>query len=315
MAAVSTLPPLLSSDGHLEVRPERWTPAHAGAVSRARAAHDQAPGRRRRHFHRGSAALSRALPRPPGRPHERDVAAVRRDGGGHRRGGPARAAAARAGHRRAAGRGAVPEHAGRPASLAQHGRRRRLSRRGARVQRLARRRVLPRVARSADRARGDSVDEPVRCPGRARALRAARPQGRQPRRVSQRQVVSDAGGRHVLGRGDADEDAADGSRRLRSAGPPRLSADVRVPGRRPGSPQEARAAKAPRVDRAALPEHPALDQPGPAGHVGRLRSPARSEDLLRRDPARAGCRSGWRKPTTGTSATGTGRSGCSASSR
>ena len=26
MAAVSTLPPLLSSDGHLEVRPERWTP-------------------------------------------------------------------------------------------------------------------------------------------------------------------------------------------------------------------------------------------------------------------------------------------------
>ena len=36
---------------------------------------------------------------------------------------------------------------------------------------------------------------------RARALRAARPQGRQPRRVPQRQVVSDAGGRRVLGRG------------------------------------------------------------------------------------------------------------------
>ncbi len=85
MPAGSTLPPLLSSDGHLEVRPERWTPRMPARLSRQGAADDQAAGRRRRAPRRGAGALSRALPRSAGRANQRDVAAVRRDGRRHRR--------------------------------------------------------------------------------------------------------------------------------------------------------------------------------------------------------------------------------------
>ena len=71
-------------------------------------------------------------------------------------------------------------------------------------------------------------------------------------------------------------------------GPRASQPTFEYPGADPGGPEEARAAKARGVGGAAVPEHPALDQPGPAGHVGRLRPPARSEDLLRRDAAGLG---------------------------
>ena len=214
--------------------PRALEPAHAGQVSRQRAAHDQAPGRRRRHPDRGSAALSRSLPRSPGGTDERDVAAVRRDRRRHRRGGPARAAAARARYRRPAGRGAVPQHAGRAAPLAEHDRRGRLPRRRARLQRLAGRGVLPGVARPPGRTRRHPLDEPAGRAHRAPPLRTARAQGRQPRRVPQRQVVSHTRGRHVLGRRHRHADAADRSRRLRPARAARVPADLRVPRRRSG---------------------------------------------------------------------------------
>ena len=212
------------------------------AVPRAGAADDQAPGRRRRDPRRGPAALSGALPRSPGRPDERDVAAVRRDGGRHRRRRPARAAPARAGHGRPAGRGALPQHAGRArgsgAAMADDDA---LSRDGARLQRLARRGVLPGLARPSHRPRRHPVDQPRRRRRRAPPLREARAQGREPRRVPERQVVPDARGRPVLGGGDRHEDAADRPRRLRPARPARLAADVRVSRRRSRGAQEARA--------------------------------------------------------------------------
>src|SRR5437879_2753271 len=135
---------------------------------------------------------------------------------------------------------------------------------------------------------GKPVYEPRRRRGRARALREAGAPGRQPRRVPERQGVSAARGRPVLGGRDRHEDAADGARRLRSPGPARVAADVRVPGRRSGGPQEARAAQDRGVDRAAVPEHPARHQPRAAGHVRRLRSPAGPPNLLRRVARRLG---------------------------
>ena len=117
---------------------ERWSPrsppraldaADAGEVPGPRAADGQAPRRRRRHPRRGPGALSRPVPRSPGRAEQRDVAALRRDRRRHGRRGAAGAATARAGRRRHRGRGALPQHAGGAAPLARHDRRRRVPRR------------------------------------------------------------------------------------------------------------------------------------------------------------------------------------------
>ncbi len=200
----------------------------------SRAADGQAAGRRRRARRRGTAAVSGAVPRPQGRPDQRDLGALRRHRRRHRRRRAAGAAAARAGHGRPARRGALSQHAGRAAALARDHRRRSLSRDGARLQRLARRGILRGVARSPDRPRRHPVDQRRRRHRRARALHEARTQGRQPRRVPERQVVSDARGRPLLGGRDRHADAADRARRLRPPRAARIAADVRVPGRRPG---------------------------------------------------------------------------------
>ncbi len=232
MADTVPLPPLVSSDGHLEVRPERWTP--------------RMPARLREHAPRtiklpeGGDAFARprpaaaagAVPRPARRAHQRDVGALRPHRRGHRRRRAARAARARAGRRRPRGRGAVPQHAARAAPLAHDDRRRRLPRRRARVQRLARRGVLPGRARPADRPRRHPVDEPRRRDRRAPSLREAWAAGRQPRRVSERARLSDAGGRPVLGRGHRPRDAADRARRpttARARGQPSRRSSTRTP--------------------------------------------------------------------------------------
>src|SRR5439155_1366695 len=84
----------------------------------------------------GKAGLPRSVPRPPRRPDQRDVAALRRDRRRHGGSRTTRAAVKRTGGGRPPRRGAVPQHAGGPAPLARDDRRRPLSRDGPRLQRL-----------------------------------------------------------------------------------------------------------------------------------------------------------------------------------
>src|SRR5262249_49615035 len=173
--AGAALPPLIPSDGHLEVRPERWT-------SRMPAAYrDKAPRTVKMPDGGDALLVPGQEPRPvpfldlrAGRTNEtwqpfgvpvEDTAgggppAAALEGGGAGGGGAGGGAMEGEGRGWPRGGGAVPKHAGGAPPLAHDGRRRRLSRRRARVQRLARRGVLSCLARSPHRPRRDPVDQP-----------------------------------------------------------------------------------------------------------------------------------------------------------
>ena len=185
-AMISALPPLISSDGHLEVRPERWTP--------------RMPAKYRDHAPRtvklpdgGDAILVEGqapYPAPfldlrAGRNNEtwQPFGVTVDDTAGS---GAAGAATARTGGRRHRGRGPLPQHAGGAASLARADRRRSVSRHRPGLQRLAGRGVLSGLARPPHRPGRHPVDQRRRCHRRAGALREARLEGRQPGRVPQR---------------------------------------------------------------------------------------------------------------------------------
>ena len=171
MPAGSTLPPLISSDGHLEVRPERWTPRMPAKLREKAPRTIKLPDGGDAMLDRGPAALSRAVPRSPRGANERDLAAVRRDGRRHRRGGPARAAACASRTRTACSpRCCSPTCRWARGSGATWRTRTPIARRCAPTT-TGWRGVLPGVARPADRARRHPVDEPRRRHRRARALR------------------------------------------------------------------------------------------------------------------------------------------------
>src|SRR4029453_15859786 len=171
---------------------------------------------------------------------------------------------------------------GRAARAREQGRGR-VPRHGARLQRLARRGVLRGVARPAHRPRRDSVDQRGGRRRRAPVLQAPRPQGRLPRRVPQRQGGPAAGGRSLRGRRRRYEAAVARARRLRPPRAPGVAAHLRVPRRLAGHPREDRAAQARRVGGAAVPRHGAVHELRPAHPRGRLRPVPGPEDLLRRD--------------------------------
>ena len=184
--ATTSLPPLISSDGHLEVLPERWT------VRMPARYRDKAP-RTIKMPDGGDALLVEGQePRPvpfldlrAGRSNETwqpfgvtvaDTAGV----------GPPEQRIAEQDQDGLEAEVLFPNMQMGPRLWRTMSRRRRVPRGGSRVQRLARRGVLRGLARPSHRARRHPVDEPGRCRRRARALREARPSRRDARRVPQR---------------------------------------------------------------------------------------------------------------------------------
>jgi hypothetical protein len=217
----------VSSDGHLEVRPERWTP-RTGQHRGTRRAIKLPDG--------GDAILIEGsrpipfLPRSPGGRTNQDVAAVRGDGQ-YRRGGPAR-------QRRRQDTDILLAEVLFPNMQVGPRLWRNMPTRTPTARRA---RTMTGWVRSTARCRAiwsDSasfLDEPE---GRAPApsLRAPRAQRRQPRRVPSGKYIPRP--RTTRSGRATHADAAHGARRLRSAGAARLPADVRVPRRRPGDPQK-----------------------------------------------------------------------------
>ena len=91
---MTALPPLISSDGHLEVRPERWTPRMPAKLRDKAPRTIKLPDGGDALLVEGQPPYPAPVPRPPRRPDQRDLAAVRRDGRRHGRRRAARAAPA-----------------------------------------------------------------------------------------------------------------------------------------------------------------------------------------------------------------------------